>query len=92
MSHALRVVKQGMIRGGDQETEGGRELLQRQNGPIEGIQVPVLPADEVVQHALGKEQDHAGDQVRIDIARLVVPVQTASEAGEARAALGSVAG
>jgi hypothetical protein len=47
-------------------------------------------ADVLVQDALGREQENAWDQMRVDVSRFVVAVEPTGEAAIVGSALGTV--
>jgi hypothetical protein len=94
MRNPRRVVHQRVVRGRDEEAECRGDGLQGQHGGVEGLEVWAPGVHVVVQRALAEENEQDGprDQVRVDVARLVVPVQPAGEGGGQGARLAAVAG
>lgn len=70
---------QGVVQGRRCQANQGRQQLEGENRPVGAGQILVLRPHMLVQESLGKERSHGRDEVRVDVARLIVQVSPAGQ-------------
>lgn len=92
MGDARRMVREGVVHGRRRQADKNRPQLQRDDAPVSLVQIRILVAQVPVQEPMAKHRrDERRNQVRVDVARLVVQVRPALQAAQQRVRLAPVA-